>query len=284
MRKTSARRVPRPFLKWAGGKGQLLNELLERVEQARPFNRYHEPFVGGGALFFELCRLGRLGRRQAFLSDSNSILIESYEAVRDSLDDLIALLERHKALHDKDYYYEMRKNVPATPVERAARVIYLNKTCFNGLFRLNSKGEFNVPIGKYTDPVICDEKNLASTSEALKKARLFTESFTSVLDRAEPDDLVYFDPPYDPMSATANFTTYDKSGFGVDDQKRLAEVAEALHEKGVKVILSNSMTPLIADLYKKFRIETVKASRTVNSRAGGRGKIDEALITNFGKD
>lgn len=282
MRKTSARRVPRPFLKWAGGKGQLLNALLEKVEQARPFNRYHEPFVGGGALFFELCRVGRLGRRQAYLSDSNAMLIESYEAVRDSLDELIALLEQHKAAHNKDYYYETRKNVPAAPVERAARVIYLNKTCFNGLFRLNSKGEFNVPIGRYADPVICDEKNLASASEALNKARLFSESFESVLDRAEPDDLVYFDPPYDPMSATANFTAYDKSGFGVDDQKKLAKVAEELHGKGVKVILSNSMTPLIADLYKDFHIDKVKASRTVNSRAAGRGKIDEALITNFG--
>jgi DNA adenine methylase len=281
MSRRSVQSLPRPFLKWVGGKGQLLPELLARVEAAKPFGRYHEPFVGGGALFFELYRLGRLGRKQAFLSDNNQSLIDTYIGVRDHLDEVIALLLEHKARHDRDYYYAMRAGAPGTVPERAARIIYLNKTCFNGLYRVNSRGLFNVPMGDYKNPPICDEPNLRAASEALKHARIEQRSFEAVTDHATRGDLVYFDPPYHPVSTTANFTAYDHGGFREPEQRMLALVFGKLDAAGVKALLSNSYTPLIQQIYRQWTVDEVLATRMVNSRADRRGKVSEALVRNF---
>ena len=272
---------PRPFLKWAGGKSQLLNELLPRIGAAAPFGRYHEPFLGGGALFFALCRGKHLGRKKACLSDTNANLVTAYQGVRDECETIVDLLKAHKQRHNKEYYYAMRAEKPRTPAESAARIIYLNKTCFNGLYRENSKGEFNVPMGKYKDPIICDEANLRAVSDALRRAKLNRRPFESVLDHVQPGDFVYFDPPYDPLSQTASFTSYDRNGFGPEDQRRLADVYTELDRRGVKVMLSNSMTDRVRELYKNFTIHEVQASRPVNSRADRRGKVAEALVTNF---
>jgi DNA adenine methylase len=275
--------LPRPFLKWVGGKGQLLPPLLDQVIRAGEFGRYHEPFVGGGALFFELARTNRLGRKHAYLSDNNARLIDAYFAVKQNVERVIELLLEHKEWHNTEYYYAMRGTVPDDLYERAARIIYLNKTCFNGLFRENSSGIFNVPLGRYKNPNICDETNLRAAAQALARANVGVQPFESVLQRAQAGDLVYFDPPYHPVSKTASFTAYDKTGFGMDAQQRLADVARELDKNGVKVILSNSMTDFICGLYKHthFIIDQVYATRVVNSRADRRGKIAEALIHNF---
>lgn len=273
--------VPRPFLKWAGGKGQLLDELVPRAAQASPFNRYHEPFLGGAALFFALHREDRLGHGSPCLSDTNPNLVRAYLGLRNECGAVIDLLKGHKQRHGKEYYYAMRASEPGAIAESAARIVYLNKTCFNGLYRENSKGRFNVPMGKYKDPIICDEANLRAVSEALQKARIERRSFESVLDHAQPGDFVYFDPPYVPLSQTASFTSYDSSGFGPEDQQRLADVYAELDKRGVKVMLSNSMTDVVRGLYKNFTIHEVQASRPVNSKADRRGKVAEALVTNF---
>lgn len=275
------REVPRPFLKWAGGKGQLLDELRKYAALAAPFHRYHEPFVGGGALFFGLFRHGALEPCIPFLSDNNGNLIEAYLGVRDHLDDVLLLLKHHQAHHDKDYYYAQRGAAPTTLPERAARLIYLNRTCFNGLYRENSRGEFNVPIGDYQNPVICDETTLRAASQALKKAVIETRSFATVLQKAKPGDFVYFDPPYHPVSKTSSFTKYAKGDFGEADQRELADVFAKLTRRGVKALLSNSHTEFVCDLYKDFTVVTVYAVRAVNSRTDRRGKIAEALIRNF---
>jgi DNA adenine methylase len=273
--------TPHPFLKWAGGKGQLLTEILPRIERAGAFGRYHEPFVGGGAVFFGLARAGRLGGADARLSDNNAGLIETYQAVRNDVERLIALLKMHRVRHGKEYYYAVRAAVPDDPTERAARIIYLNRTCFNGLYRENSKGEFNVPIGSYTAPRICDENNLRAVADILKTAHVEQRHFATVLDLAAPGDFVYFDPPYHPVSKTASFTAYDKGGFGEDDQRELAAVFGELTRRGIKALLSNSMTDLVRDLYGKYEIECVHATRAVNSRADRRGAVEEALVRNY---
>ncbi len=273
--------LPRPFLKWVGGKAQLLGALMPQVERAGAFGRYHEPFVGGGALFFELARLHKLGRRKAFLSDGNRNLIDVYTALRENPDRVIALLEQHKTRHSEEYFYAVRAEVPADLTERAARIIYLNKTCFNGLYRENSKGEFNTPFGRYKNPLICDAPNLRAVAKALERAQIECRPFESVLDKTKPGDLVYFDPPYHPVSKTASFTAYEKGGFGEREQRSLAEVFAKLDRRGVKVMLSNSMTPLIRELYQDFEIAAVSAKRSVNCRSDRRGPIDEALVLNF---
>jgi DNA adenine methylase len=272
---------PRPFLKWAGGKGQLLDELIRRVDKAAAFGRYHEPFVGGGALFFEMVRQGRLTRKPAYLSDSNQNLVDAYQGLKEDVQGVIRELTVHKARHSEPYYYEVRATIPDTPVGRAARIIYLNRTCYNGLFRENSRGEFNVPFGKYKNPMICDEANLRACAEALWKAKVEARHFETVLEYAEAGDFVYFDPPYVPLSRTSSFTAYGKGGFSEGSQRRLAEVFQELDRRGVKVLLSNSMTDLVKNLYAGYVIEEVLAKRSVNSRADRRGKISEALVRNF---
>jgi len=273
--------VPRPFLKWAGGKTQLLDELRARVALAGPFDRYHEPFLGSGALFFDLYRQNALGRKTSFLSDRSERLIEAYTGLRDDVDGVIARLREHAARHSHDYYYEVRAANPEDTAGRAARIIYLNRTCFNGLYRENSRGEFNVPIGDYKNPVICDERNLRAVAHALTRVRIEARPFTGILRRARPDDFVYFDPPYVPLSKTAYFTSYAKDNFGEAEQRELASVFTELAMRGVKALLSNSMTDLVQDLYRGFPIEAVYANRAINSNAARRGKTAEALIRNY---
>lgn len=277
----SAAGRPRPFLKWAGGKTQLLGPLLAHVDRLSPFGAYHEPFLGGGALYFELVASGRLGGA-ARLSDANPALVTVYEVVRDDVEALIVRLREHAARHDEAHYYAVRAEAPSERVEQAARFIYLNKTCFNGLYRENAAGRFNVPIGRYTNPAICDEPVLRAASAALRGAVVAHRGFAAVLDVARPGDLVYFDPPYVPLSATASFTRYARDDFGDTDQVALAAVFRALAARGVKVLLSNSMTPRVRELYAGFSVDTVLASRAVNSRGGGRGAVEEALVWSGG--
>lgn len=279
-KRAPASSLPEPFLKWAGGKRQLLPELMRRIKRLGKFGRYHEPFIGGGALFFELFRSGAIQTR-ALLSDNNPNLVVAYEGVKNETGAVIELLKDHQARHGKEYYYEMRAAHPASLAAKAARVIYLNRTCFNGLFRENSKGQFNVPMGKYKNPQICNEPNLRAVAAALKKASIETRPFETVLHRAKSGDFVYLDPPYHPVSDTASFTAYQKGGFGEADQRALAAVVRELSARGVYVLLSNSWTPLICDLYADFTLEQVFAKRSVNSRAEKRGAVAEALVRNF---
>lgn len=274
-------RAPQPFLKWVGGKRQLLDELRARVALARPHGRYHEPFVGGGALFFDLYGRQALGRSKAYLSDSNPRLIEAYEGVQRNVEQVIALLEQHQGAHCEEHYYQVRATVPEDKIACAARLIYLNRTCFNGLYRENSKGEFNVPMGRYKNPLICNAANLRAVSAALRRCQIHRSHFTAVLDRAEAGDLVYFDPPYDPVSKTSNFTSYHRDPFGEDAQRSLADVFRRLHGRGVKLLLSNSDTPLIQALYQPFTVEVVMARRQINSRGDKRGEVREVLVRNF---
>ncbi len=272
--------LPRPFLKWVGGKRQLLPELLRAVECAGSFSRYHEPFLGGGALFFELARQQRL-KKASCLSDISESIIHTYLGVRDDVDRVIKHLKVHRAKHCRKYYYEIRSRVPRTPATRAARIIYLNKTCYNGLHRENSKGVFNAPLGSYENPKICDEENLFAVSACLSQAKISACPFTTVEQHAMEGDLIYFDPPYYPISKTASFTSYSRYGFNEDSQIKLANIFKALDKRGVKLILSNSMTGFIQSLYGDFCITTVFAKRSVNSKGNKRGQISEALITNF---
>ena len=271
--------VPRPFLKWAGGKTQLLADLTERVPQY--FGTYHEPFVGGGALFFKLYRGKRIV--DAFISDLNAELIDAYLAVRDHVEDVIGLLSGYP--HDQEFYYNLRSQDPwkMDLPERAARMIYLNKTGYNGLYRVNKQGQFNVPFGRYKAPKYCDRANLEAVSRALRNARIECASFESVLERAQPGDFVYFDPPYAPISRTSYFTAYQPNGFSRQDQRILRDVCLELTERSVNVMLSNSATHLVRRLYSGYRliVGEVRANRAINSNAKKRGKLTELIVTNY---
>lgn len=271
----SSKPVPRPFLKWAGGKSQLLDILMALVPAN--FHTYHEPFLGGGALFFALYRKRRI--RLALLSDVNAELMDTYCAVKTHVEHVIELLRNYP--YDSDFYYRLRSFDPNTlPLpERAARMIYLNRTCYNGLYRVNRKGQFNVPFGRYKNPRILDEKNLRAVARALRKAELLTASFESVLDRAQPGDFVYFDPPYAPVSKTADFTSYHADGFGPDHQRKLFEIAKELMNRGVYVLLSNSATDFIYELYAgDFEIFRVETRRAINSKSHKRAGWGEFVI------
>jgi DNA adenine methylase len=270
----------KPFLKWAGGKQRLLPQLRRFYPQQ--FGRYLEPFVGSGAVFFDLRGLDRLSA--AHLSDSNEELVNCYRIVRDAPDELIALLAEHKRLHSREHYYSVRARFLSedlTPVQRAARLIYLNKTCFNGLYRVNRKGQFNVPMGRYKSPAIYDEEQIRAASQALQGTEVAVRYFRGCLESVQAGDFLYFDPPYHPVSDTASFTNYTDAGFGVEEQRALADLFHALDRKGCLVMLSNSWTPLILDLYRGYRIESVQAGRAINSKADRRGKTREALVLNY---
>jgi DNA adenine methylase len=275
-------RDARPFVKWVGGKQQLLAQF--KAYFPTTFRRYFEPFVGGGAVFFHLWNTGRLPRH-AFLFDNNDELVNAYLVVRDKVTELIETLAIHKERHDKKYYYKIRRldryEFELSDVERAARTIYLNRTCYNGLYRVNSKGQFNVPMGSYVNPQILHEDVLRAASAALQGVNIEVTDFRSIVDFAQAKDLFYLDPPYDPLSKTASFTGYTPHSFGEEDQRELARVFALLAEKGAFVMLSNSNTPLVLDLYREFRIETVRAKRAVNSDANGRGCIPEVVVLNY---
>lgn len=265
---------PRPFIKWAGGKRQVLHQYSPFFPKL--IHTYHEPFLGGGAVFFHL------RPPRSILTDINEELVNVYQCVRDAVGDIIALLQDHQKHHGKDYYYHIRANPSSDPVERAARLLYLNKTCFNGLYRENSKGQFNVPMGRYKKPAICNPELLCAASQALQSAAIALEPFDKILNRSfHPDDLVYFDPPYHPISATSNFTSYNRYAFCADDQIRLRDTFSELARRGVRTMLSNSDCPFIRELYREFNIHTIRAARAINSKAQRRGKITELLITSY---
>jgi DNA adenine methylase len=271
--------TPRPFLKWAGGKTQLTDALMARMPPA--FGTYHEPFLGSGAFFFCLYREGKLQR--AILSDINPELIDTYLAIRDQPAAVIQLLAEFP--YDKTFYYQLRARDPwgMSLAERAARMIYLNKTGYNGLYRVNRQGRFNVPFGRHKSPRYFDPENLLAVSRALQQAEITCAPFESVLTRAQAGDWVYFDPPYMPISETAHFTAYHADGFGLADQAQLRDVCLRLTEMGVGVMVSNSDVPDIRDLYGRpcFRIDTVFANRAINSKGARRGKIAELVIVNY---
>lgn len=280
-----------PFLKWAGGKTQLLPQLIRLLP--KNFGRYAEPFVGSAALFFQLRR--SRGKFSAILMDFNDELVNCFTIVRDSVDDLIPLLEKHRASHSREYYYAIRDLSPnqMDPIARAGRLIYLNKTCYNGLYRVNSRGQFNVPIGSYAKPGIYDEPSLRSASKSLQDTEILRADFTDVQDHVEEGDFVYFDPPYHPISKTSSFTGYtvrnpglptrrrEATSFGVDEQQLVAATFRQLDSKGCLVMLSNSDSPRIRQYYENYRIDVVSARRVINCDGSKRGAIDEIVVRNY---
>lgn len=268
---------PAPFIKWVGGKSKLIEQFTPFFP-AR-FNTYHEPFVGGGAVFFAL------KPKDAVLSDINPRLVETWTVIRDRPEALIAELERLRVNHDPETYYAARTRFNArsapTDVERAALFIYLNKTCYNGLYRENSRGDFNVPVGRYASPGIYDPANIIAVSVALRDVVIRNAPFSDVLDTAKPGDLVYFDPPYVPLSPTSSFTGYHSSGFDAELQVALARLFARLARMGVYAMLSNSDTPFVRELYQGFAIERISATRSINSRADARGTVGEVLVRNW---
>jgi DNA adenine methylase len=270
--------APRPFLKWVGGKTQLLEQLAPLLPPT--FGRYFEPFVGGAALFFGLHSRQRI-TAPVFLGDVNAELVDCYVAVRDHVEAVIRALRSHK--YESDHYYAVRAQSPAdlSLPKRAARTIFLNKTGYNGLYRVNRSGQFNVPFGRFTKPLFCDPANLRACSRALKGVTIETGDFTSVLEHAKKGDFVYFDPPYVPLSRTSDFTAYVPGGFGEAEQEKLADVFAKLAARGVHVMLSNSDTKLVRELYADFHIDTVYATRNVNSNASRRGKLAEVVVRSY---
>ena len=270
---------PKPFLKWAGGKTNLLGQYEPLFPEWS--GDYFEPFIGSGAVFFYLS--ARPEERKYYLSDLNQEIVDAFCAVRDDVEGVIKLLAKHQQLHSKDYFYQVRGLVPQnlSALEKAARTIYLNKTCFNGLYRVNKKGEFNVPMGNYKKPSILQIETLKAASRALSSADLSTGHYSVLVDKAQAGDFIYLDPPYHPLSKTAMFTNYVAQAFGEKDQMELAEVAAALSKKGCLVMESNSNTDFIKDLYKGFKIQEVWARRSINREKSKRGAITELVVTNF---
>jgi DNA adenine methylase len=300
---------PKPFLKWAGGKTQLLKEYNKRLPKeiinSKIIDSYIEPFVGGGAFFFFLKKYYKI--KKSFLLDINRELVIAYKVVQKDYEELIDQLSDIESEHlgknaeeRKKEYYKIRENYNShvniinynkyneSWIERAAQLIFLNKTCYNGLFRQNKKGEFNVPYGRYNNPKICDENNIIAVNKALKTTKIFCNDFTKSLDYVEKGSLVYLDPPYRPLSNTSKFTSYAKEGFNDKDQKRLADFFEKLNKKGAFLILSNS-DPKNEDLedeffeilYKNYVIERIPAKRHINRDKSKRGQINELIIRNY---
>jgi DNA adenine methylase len=272
----------KPFLKWAGGKGQLLDRLSLLIPAE--FNDYFEPFLGGGAMFFYLTN-HNLIQNSAFLSDTNADLMNVYKCLKTNPDLLLSKLLNHKENYMKDrapYYYTLRRTHYYDDFERAAQFVTLNKTCYNGLYRVNRTGMFNVPIGRFKKPLICDATNLKYVSSVLNliDVKIECTSYSNILQWASEGDFVYLDPPFSPISRTSNFTEYTAEGFGAEDQKHLATLFRSLSERKCKVVLSNSDTDLVRNLYRKFEIMTVPTRRSINCKSGGRRGNTELIITN----
>jgi DNA adenine methylase len=269
--------VPAPFLKWAGGK----RKLLAHIEALLPerIDTYFEPFLGGAAVFFRLASGARF--RRAVLADANPELVNCYQAIRDDVDGVIAALGEFR--NDRAQYYRVRRRDPSklSSTARAARLIYLNRCGYNGLYRVNSRGQFNVPFGRYVRPVICDERKLRAASAALQSATISCSDFAKTLKGVGPGDFAYLDPPYVPLSATSSFTAYAKGKFGPSEQERLAEVLRALAARRVPALLSNSDCATTRQLYRGFAIGRVPVRRAINSVAHGRGPVDEILVRSF---
>lgn len=269
-----------PILKWAGGKRQLLEEIFKYIPN-KNIRAYYEPFLGGGAVLF------KMQPKRAIVNDTNSELINVYNVVKNDVYALINDLKKHE--NTADYYYKIREKDRAegyrnlSDIERASRIIYLNKTCYNGLFRVNNHGEFNVPFGGYKNPNIINERTLLSVSKYLNKNNitLLNTDFEEAVKGIRKDSFVYFDPPYYPISDSSSFTGYTLKGFDSNDQIRLKKVCDRLNNRGIKFLLSNSSAPFIIDLYKDYKIEYVRANRNINSLGNKRGEIIEILVRNY---
>lgn len=269
IRKTNGR----PFLKWAGGKVQLLDELLTRMP--KNYNVYFEPFIGGGALYFAV------SPKIAIIADINEDLVNAYNVVRDNPEELIEALSEY--VNDKDFFYAVRAQDQNSlaPIDKAARLIYLNRTCFNGLYRVNKSGQFNVPFANYKNPNIVQSGRILAASNTLAKTQVFNASFEEVLADAKKGDFIYLDPPYYPKDVYSDFKRYNKEQFHKNDHERLADLYNELSDRGCYVMLSNSDTPFTRELYKHWRVETVYAKRMINSDSSKRGAVTEIIVTNY---
>ncbi|GGB77714.1 modification methylase [Flavobacterium suaedae] len=270
-----------PFLKWVGGKRQLMPSIVEHLPNNIHKYNYVEPFLGGGAVLFHL------QPKKAIINDFNSELINVYKVVKDDLEELIQDLKKH--VNEADYFYELRgmdrreEFTALTDVERASRVIYLNKTCFNGLYRVNNSGEFNSPFGRYKNPNIVNEPTLKAVNKYLNANEIIikTGDYSETLKELNNKSFVYLDPPYHPVSASSNFTGYIQGGWNMYDQIKLREACDELNRRGIKFLLSNSSSDFIKEQYSDYNISIVKANRVLNSKASNRGEIDEVLIKNY---
>ena len=269
-----------PFVKWVGGKRQLLNEVEKHIPEQ--FSRYYEPFVGGGAVLFYL------QPKNAVINDSNEELVNLYNVIKESPEELIEDLKKHK--NEEKYFYDIRgidrereKYQVLTRIQRASRIIFLNKTCYNGLFRVNSSGEFNSPFGRYKNPNIVNDIIIRAVGNYLSKnnIQILNTDYEKSLSKTRKGAFVYFDPPYYPISDSSSFTGYTKKGFDRTEQERLKKVCDKLNDKGVNFLLSNSSTEFIRDLYKDYNIFSIKAKRAINSNGDGRGEITEVLVRNY---
>lgn len=270
-----------PILKWVGGKRQLLDTIVPLIPE---YTTYYEPFVGGGAVLFHLQPV------KAVINDSNAELINIYKVIKSQPEELIACLERHKENNCQEYFYEIRsldrdreQYSRMTPVEQAARIIYLNKTCYNGLFRVNRAGEFNSPWGRYKNPNITNETTIRSMSGYLNKANVTIRcgDYRDSLKGLRKGSFVYLDPPYMPLSTSSSFTGYTAAGFGEQQQRELKKQCDMLSKKGINFLLSNSCCDFIEDLYKDYIVERVAAKRAINAKGDKRGAIDEVLVRNY---
>ncbi len=272
--------MAKPIVKWAGGKSKLLGPLRERVPTR--VRTYAEPFAGGAALFFSLAGDPTRSFEHAILADQNEDLIACYRAVRDDVDGILAALAGYR--HDEDEYYRVRDLDPRgmTDAARGARLIFLNRTCFNGLWRVNASGKFNVPFGRYENPRIVDADGLRAASSALAGAKLLAADFSEVTRGLGAGDFVYFDPPYVPVSKSASFTAYARGGFGPADQERLLAELVRLRGEGAAAVLSNADTEVTRALYRDFAVHSVTSPRAINSKGGARGRVGELIVTSWG--
>lgn len=266
--------IPRPFIRWLGGKSKMTKHILERLPLK--FDTYYEPFLGGGAVFFELAKQNRFKR--AVLYDTNPEVINAFQVIKTDVNRLIKELRSGRYIYDRDRYLKIRAegNEGKSPIKKAARFIYLNKTCFNGLYRVNQKGEFNAPFGKYTDPVICDKENLLAVSESLRKVRIEERNFDKVLKEAKLGDVVYFDPPYLPTSKTSNFSSYTKERFDLTDHTLLSLVFDQLVERGISTIASNSWAA--QELYENHEIIRLIGGRCIGGPTEYRNAVEEIMV------
>lgn len=282
---------PCPVVKWAGGKTRLLDRLLTRLPEGR-FSTYAEPFCGGGAMFFRLSSYDKRLFDKAILADKNAELVALYTAIKEEVEPLTERLRAYQEEHyrrdadgRREHFYEVREQAPETNIERGARLLFLNKTCFNGLWRVNASGRFNVPFGKYAKPRILDSGALLAAHEALQIATILHADFSEVTKRLKKGDFAYFDPPYVPVSKTANFTAYS-SPFGPEDQERLARDLAKLHKRGVRAMLSNAATEEMRELYLRheFHVTKISAARAINSDPNKRGHVEELVVTTYGEN